>query len=245
MRNDRLHSALRGNGYNEAQFGEEIGVDPKTVQRWITKGRTPHPNTARRAAQLLEVPAEYLWPELRPEPVAGESGEVANFYPHRSEVPKQSWLEMAAGAKECIEFLTFASLFFGEDNPESIELIKHKAANGVRVRFILGDPDSPVTALRGEEEQIPVQERIRMAMAYYRPLIGAPGVEFHIHDTTLYNSIYRFDDQMMINQHIYGTYGYLAPILHLRKVDTGDLFATYERSFGLVWEKSRPYELAS
>jgi len=31
---------------------------------------------------------------------------------------------------------------------------------------------------------------------------------FHLHQTALYNSIFRYDDQMLVNQHIYGTYGY-------------------------------------
>ena len=67
---------------------------------------------------------------------------------------------------------------------------------------------------------------------------------FHLHRTTLYNSIYRFDDDMMINQHAYGTYGYIAPILHLRRVDGAELFALYERSFDLAWRESFPYETA-
>ena len=86
--------------------------------------------------------------------------------------------------------------------------------------------------------------RVRMALAYYRPLVGVPGVEFHLHRTTLYNTMIRFDDQMLINQHIYGTYGYMAPVLHLRRVDTGDLFTTYERSVERVWEESYPLPTA-
>lgn len=86
------------------------------------------------------------------------------------------------------------------------------------------------------EEGIP--GRVRMALAYYRPLMDVEGITFHLHRTTLYNSIYRFDDQMMVNQHAFGTYGYMAPILHLRKIDSGDLFALYERSFEMAWEES-------
>ena len=76
---------------------------------------------------------------------------------------------------------------------------------------------------------------------YYKPLVGAPGIEFRLNRTTLYNSIYRFDDQMLVNQHIFGVYGYRAPILHLRNLGSGELFAMYERSFELVWSKSYPY----
>jgi hypothetical protein len=65
-----------------------------------------------------------------------------------------------------------------------------------------------------------------------------------LHGTSLYNSIFRFDDQMLVNRHIYGTYGYIAPILHLRKVPGCDLFDTYMRRLELLWnEEAYPYEL--
>lgn len=50
----------------------------------------------------------------------------------------------------------------------------------------------------------------------------------------VYNSIFRYDNQMLVNQHIYGKYGYLAPILHLRKSEGCDLFDTYMDSFELI-----------
>ena len=53
MANDRLRSTLRSTGFSESGLAEELGVDPKTVQRWITKGRSPHRLTAMRAAKIL------------------------------------------------------------------------------------------------------------------------------------------------------------------------------------------------
>ncbi len=82
-----------------------------------------------------------------------------------------------------------------------------------------------------------------MALAYYRPLLDVDGVEFRLHATSLYNSIFRYDNDMLVNQHIYGTYGYIAPILHLRKKPGGDLFDTYMRSFDRVWD-DESYEYA-
>ena len=46
----------------------------------------------------------------------------------------------------------------------------------------------------------------------------------------------------LINQHVYGMYGYMAPILHLRHVDGGDFFDMYVRSFERVWDVSYPIE---
>lgn len=93
--------------------------------------------------------------------------------------------------------------------------------------------------LRGREERLfdALVGRIQMAHAYYRPLRNVEGVDFRVHGTSLYNSIFRYDDQMLVNQHLYGTYGYMAPILHLRKQSGSDLFDTYLRSFELIWNE--------
>jgi hypothetical protein len=200
------------------QLARELGTDPVTVDRWVQRGSAPHVEAAG-------------------------AGEVVAFYAHRSQVPKNFWLDLVLSAQDRIDVLTYASLFLPEDNPEALDVIKHKAFAGAKVRFALGDPDSPELALRGREEGLgdAIPGRVRMALAYYQPIMDTPGVEFHLHRTTLYNSILRFDDQMIINQHIYGTYGYCAPVLHLRRTPNGDLFDTYARSFDLAWAESYPY----
>ncbi|MGL5811624.1 MAG: helix-turn-helix transcriptional regulator [Nocardioides sp.] len=168
MANDRLRTTLRANGYTEAGFAEEIGVDPKTVQRWITRSRCPHRNTAVRAARLLNVPATWLWPDLDTGENGAAGGEVVGFYAHRSEVPNVLFQELLVGARETIELVTFAAIHLVEDNPETVTLLKHKAANGVRVRVAMGDPDHEAIALRGREERMydGLVGSVRMANAY-------------------------------------------------------------------------------
>jgi hypothetical protein len=39
MPNDRLRTTIRTNGHTEATFADELGVDAKTVQRWVTQNR--------------------------------------------------------------------------------------------------------------------------------------------------------------------------------------------------------------
>ena len=68
---------------------------------------------------------------------------------------------------------------------------------------------------------------------------AAPGVEIRTHGTVLHNSIYRFDDEMIVNPHVYGKVASHAPALHLRRLSAGDLFTTYEDSFSAVWEGAR------
>jgi hypothetical protein len=70
-------------------------------------------------------------------------------------MPKNCWLELLVGARQGISIVTYAALHLVEDNPETIALLKHKGASGVRVRIALGDPDSPEIELRGREERMP------------------------------------------------------------------------------------------
>lgn len=116
----------------------------------------------------------------------------------------------------------------------------------MRIRIALGDPDTPEVALRGVEEQLfdGLVGRVRMAIAYYRPLLGVLNIDLRLHRTTLYNSIFMYDDEMLINQHAFGVYGYLAPVLHLRRREGGDLFDMYADSFERVWESAYPNHLA-
>lgn len=187
---------------------------------------------------VTTLPITTLVASAPPPPATNVPAEFVGLYAHRADTPNELWLNLLKGANERIDLFANASLFLPEDNPEAIAIIKKKAAAGVRVRVLLGDPSSEAAKLRGYEERLfdGIPGRIQMALAYYRPLLDVDGVEFRLHATSLYNSIFRYDEDMLVNQHIYGTYGYIAPILHLRKKPGGDLFETYMRSFDRVWD---------
>lgn len=106
------------------------------------------------------------------------------------------------------------------------------------MRILLGDPDSQVVADRGDDEGIgdTVPAKVRNALALYRPLRQVEGVEFRLHRTVLYNSIYRADDQVLVNTHVFGLAAAQAPAWHLRKLPGGELASLYIDSFERVWE---------
>ena len=74
-----------------------------------------------------------------------------------------------------------------------------------------------------------------MALAYLRPALRSPSVELRLHSTVLYNSIYRFDNDILVNSHAYGTPAAQSPVLHYRRFDGGRLFSHYLSSFERVW----------
>lgn len=244
MPNERLRVTLADSGHDEKSLAGELGLDPKSVQRWVTRGVTPRRGTAHRAARVLGVPAAWLWPELDDGRASASQAEIVTLYPHRSDVPRHLWLDLLTAAASRVWLYANASLFLPEDNPESIRVIARKASQGTDVRILLADPDSDLCTRRGVEEQLfdAIPARVRMALTYYAPLAGAPGVDFRLQSETLYNSIFVYDDEMLVNQHVYGMYGYMAPILHLRRVDGGDFFDMYARSFERVWEISPPVQ---
>lgn len=90
-----------------------------------------------------------------------------------------------------------------------------------------------------------IAAKVRNALAFYRPLDGLPGIEIRCHGTTLYNSIYRFDEEMLVNTHVCGLMAAHAPLLHLRRLSGGDLFETYSESFENVWNTVTPGEVVN
>jgi hypothetical protein len=245
MANERLRAALLERGASVAELAAAVEVDPKTVERWITRGRMPYRKHRFAVASFLRVDEGYLWPDaLSPEQVASAShSEIVTVYPHRWAVPRDTWGRLFAEAGDEIGVLVYSAMFLAED-AGIVRLFADKARAGTRVRILLGDPDAPQVAERGADEGIDdgMAARIRNVLVLYRPLRGVEGVEVRLHRTVLYNSIYRGDDQVLVNTHIYGTPATNAPVLHLRRVHGGDMVATYLDSFERVWDEATPLD---
>ncbi|ETK33384.1 XRE family transcriptional regulator [Microbispora sp. ATCC PTA-5024] len=228
-----------------ADLAEAIEVDPKTVERWITKGRAPYRKHRYAVATHLGMDETYLWPEaLTREQVASASeSEIVTVYPHRWAVPRDAWGRLFAQAQDEIGILVYSGLFLADD-AGIVRMLGDKAAAGVRVRILLGDPNSPEVAQRGTDEGIDdgMAAKIRNVLVLYKPIRAFAEVEIRFHRTVLYNSIYRGDDQLLVNTHVYGTPAGNAPVLHLRKVVGGDMVTTYVDSFERVWEQATPVE---
>ncbi|MGH3716612.1 MAG: DUF5919 domain-containing protein [Micromonosporaceae bacterium] len=131
---------------------------------------------------------------------------------------------------------------FLTEKPQLVSTLRRKAEAGARLRLLFGDRDSDAVIQRSLDEGIgrhTISAKIDHSLSFFRPLADVPGVTLRIHDTTLYNSLYRFDDEMIVNPHVYGKIAAHAPALHLRRLRAGDLFTVYEDSFDAVWDKAR------
>jgi hypothetical protein len=223
-------------------LAEAIEVNPKTVERWITQGKVPYRRHQYATAAVLKVDVTSLWDDGRTIDSATDlsKAEIGTVYPHRHTVPSGLWREIYGRAQKTLDVLVYSGLFLSED-PLFHGLLKAKVAAGVRVRILLGDPGSAAVQQRGIDEGHQIMDgKIRNAMVLYRPLMRShPDIGFRLHDSTLYNSIYRADDEMLVNPHVYGIGAYLAPVLHLRRLADGGLFDTYANSIEHTWENAR------
>lgn len=60
--NEPLRQAMSQKGLSVEALAEKTGLDPKTVGRWLTAGRVPHPRNRALAATALGVEADEIWP---------------------------------------------------------------------------------------------------------------------------------------------------------------------------------------
>ncbi len=78
--NERLRAALLDLGMSYTALAEAVGVDAKTVERWVGSGRTPHRSTAFKAARVLREDPLHLWPALQGHRRRGAQSDVLGFY---------------------------------------------------------------------------------------------------------------------------------------------------------------------
>jgi transcriptional regulator with XRE-family HTH domain len=245
MPNERLRAAMTAGGWTHANLAEATGVDPKSVERWVNLGRVPRRATALKAAETLNEDVHALWPALRRARAArSASPELVALYEQRADLPVSMLVDLFTVARQRIDVLVYAAVFLHEAYPGLNDLLRKRADEGCRVRIAIGDADSANVQQRGREEKFGhgIESRCRLALMHYRQLLDVPGVELRTHGTTLYNSLYRADDEMLVNTHAWGVNAYRAPVWHLRRSRGGGMFDVYADSFGFAWETAAPVE---
>jgi transcriptional regulator with XRE-family HTH domain len=239
MVNERLRRTMLRAGLDTQQLADLAQVSVKSVERWLHGTVVPYPKTRYRVAAILEEDESYLWPDAI-DKASLVGAELVASYPRRNDVPRHVWTETLRNAERNVDLLAFAGLFLTEEHPDWIPTLVTKAKAGVRVRLLLGDPDGKQLAARDQEYQIGggVAGRVTAVMNYYGQRMP-PSVQIRLHDTPLYNSIYRFDDELLANTHVYGVLAAFTPTMHIRRID-GAYFNTYIESFERVWATARP-----
>ena len=239
-RNQRLYDAIRQHGQRPDELAYEVGADPKTVERWIAAGRLPRPATRQKIAQLLAVPESVLWPDAPG--VAYGASEVVAIYTTRRELSPATISSLLDTAHEHVDILAYSALWLWDSVPNFAERVAQKLAGGITVRLCLGDPDSDAVALRGREEGSSdgMANRCRIAANYAAVIQRVDPGAVRRSGATLYNSLLRFDDEVLVNTHFWGNPAAESPVFHFRRRGDSGIAANALRSFERVWETAQP-----
>jgi len=235
--NEPLRRALLQARLREVDVAARLDVDPKTVRRWLD-GRVPYSSNRLALADLLCADEADLWPGAGgPLTVGSRPEEMGAVYPHRWAVPRETWARFFQSAEHQIGILAYSALFLAED-AGIIATLADKGRRGTTVRISLGDPYSEYVIQRGDEEGIgdAMAAKVRNALALFGPLAKVDNVEIRLHKAVLYNSIYWADDDLLVNQHVYGTPAAHAPVFALRATGNSNMATTYVDSFNQIWE---------
>jgi hypothetical protein len=186
------------------------------------------------------VPKQQAEPSTFAGPGPGTS--LVETYPSRNAVPRELWDRLLDHAQDRIDVLVYVGMFLTE-NPALLPTLRTKSSQGAQIRLLFGEPTSREVVRRSLDEGIgknAIAAKIRNALAFFGKIAAEPGIEIRCHGTTLYNSIYRYDEDMIVNPHVYGAPAPHAPAMHLRRPSATALFDTYAESFDRVWESASP-----
>ncbi|WP_306796638.1 DUF5919 domain-containing protein [Nocardia sp. XZ_19_369] len=170
--------------------------------------------------------------------------ELIATYVNRAEVPRETWLTLLREATEQIDVLVFSGTFFAQSNPHVAKMLIERAEQGATVRLCFGNPDGDAVAARGQEEGIgggTLAAKIRASLSYYRALLSHERCEVRLHNTTLYNSLFRYDEILLVNPHIWGQPASANPVLQLKRVGELGWFDNYTESFDAIWADAQPW----
>jgi transcriptional regulator with XRE-family HTH domain len=132
LRRALLHARLR-----EDDVAARLGVDPKTVRRWLA-GRVPYPQNRAAIADLVGADEAELWPDAGgPLAARVRPDELGTVYPHRWAVPREVWTGFLAGAEHEIGILAYSALFLAEDEG-ILRILADRANVGINVKIALG-----------------------------------------------------------------------------------------------------------
>ena len=128
MANDRLRDALMAARVTHEDLAAKLGVNGKTVQRWITQARTPYPQFRHQISVLVQKDEDWLWPDGYSRKRRGEitESEVVHIYPYRADVPDELWARLFENAVDQIGILVYSGFFLAEQHSRKIELLKRR-----------------------------------------------------------------------------------------------------------------------
>lgn len=217
MAPSNLKTTLQTAGLTAEQFAEIIGVDPKTVQRWVA-GRTPYPRHRATVARALDTSEHELWPDDVPPPSPSldplghdlaARGEVIRSWGQSSDRHAPNPVMFVSGTAGRIDVLDGGSGVLR--TPGLVDALGERAADSGQVRVLA---DAPTGELG--------------------PLIGRDGIEVRVGDARPAHALVRVGDAMLVALAVAGESS--PPLLQLHRRADGGLFDRLADHFAALWD---------
>ncbi|PBC71600.1 hypothetical protein BX265_6210 [Streptomyces sp. TLI_235] len=240
--NEPLRQAMARANMTESQLARAAGVDPKTVGRWISNpARVPHARHRAAVSRALDEEETVLWPAVQTLVKSGPDRELVQLYPYRSAAPTSLWAQLIRRAESDLVFAGYTNYFLWLEQANLGALLRKKAAAGCRIRFVLGDPASPVTRQREMEENTPItlSTRIDVTLSELQRLHDVPGIQARFATGHVSLSVFRFDGDMLVTPLLPGRVGHEAPMMHLRRAQDGGFYDRYLEHVETLWGQGR------
>jgi transcriptional regulator with XRE-family HTH domain len=239
--NDRLRAALQTAGIDPEQLADAVGVDYKTVQRWIS-GRQPRGRHRAAVATALGVTERELWPEAAIEPKDGGGRmELIGAFARSDDVLAPDWKTAITEAGERVDLLDY-TLIHILGAPGMRELLAAKAKAGCQIRLLISyatrarlATDTPLD-LPYEDDPPAAAMEIARSRAIINTLLEHENVHARKFAAMRFNTIVRVDQRMLVTLHLWGTAGEQAPLIHLRQLDHPGLFEQFAQHYQHIWE---------
>ncbi len=233
--NETFCHALLQAGFNEEDIAARLGVDTKTVRRWIEGRALPYRRHRWALAALLSTAETDLWPQLRS--ARSRPEELVAIYPHLGTVPHEVLLRLFGSAQREISLLDHRERPLAADR-DVARALAEKVTAELTVRICLAEPgDAGVSARPGTSTST---AGLHNALELYAPLRQSGHVEIRVHRKAPYSFIYRADDQLLVAQRAYAIPAEHAPVLHLQRTADGSMFTAYIESFERTWADAHP-----
>ncbi|MEU6044969.1 XRE family transcriptional regulator [Streptomyces griseus] len=238
-------------GLSPRRLALKVGVSGKTVERWINDSELiPHPRNREDACKALGVDEEMIWPKAVKERIkTGGDREILHSYPYRSACPSTVWGELTEGSTEELFFSGYTNYFLWTQVPDFPGILRKKAREGCRIRFLLGDPNGEVTRQREviEDVALTVSTRIRMTLDELTKLRDVSGIEARFSSSEdavnhVSLSVFRFDDEALVTPHLARLVGHDSPLLHLRSMGSGGMFSRFSDHAEELWSRAVPVQ---
>lgn len=214
---------------------------------WVPSDTDLH--QLQQHADPARLPDDALIAELIQRYQKRRDREIIDVFTRRSDVPRELWDRLIASAKSEITLGGYTNYFFWTEQSNFSETIRTKAEAGVRVRILLGNPDGDVTRRREQIENAPLTltTRINITLGELAKLGPVPGIDVRYSEINaeahVSRSIFRFDREALVSEHIADRLGHGSLTFHLRRLHDNGPFDQYAAHLEHLWDGGTPLHL--